>query len=285
MGSLPIRPIYLLMFTVYRTTNKINGRFYHGVHKTDNPNDGYLGSGNILKHAVHKYGEGNFVKEILLCMDSREEAYDLEKEVIRLFRADPRSMNIHEGGRGGFDYINSSGLSGYAKGQALRDKFAGINAVRLKRKNDPAFDQRMKDLLDRARAAAIAKGCARKSQPKAAAAWLGCKHSDDTRFMMSEARSRQVMMAWVTDGKESLHILKSDVDAAISCGWTRGKKIKPGFTQDGKRIPVARRRAATYVCGTTRCYKKFKCRCSLCRAANRDERREHRRRDTAVRSD
>lgn len=32
---------------VYKTTNSINGRFYYGVHSTDDLNDGYLGSSEL----------------------------------------------------------------------------------------------------------------------------------------------------------------------------------------------------------------------------------------------
>jgi hypothetical protein len=45
--------------TVYRTTNLVNGKFYIGVHKTDDPNDGYLGSGKLIGRAFQKYGFGH----------------------------------------------------------------------------------------------------------------------------------------------------------------------------------------------------------------------------------
>lgn len=39
-------------YTVYRTTNKINGMFYIGVYKTTDPNDSYLGSGKRIRYAI-----------------------------------------------------------------------------------------------------------------------------------------------------------------------------------------------------------------------------------------
>ena len=50
---------------LYRTTCTITGRFYVGCHSTDSIEDGYLGSGNFLKHSVNKYGAENHKREIL----------------------------------------------------------------------------------------------------------------------------------------------------------------------------------------------------------------------------
>lgn len=46
-----------MYYTIYKTINKINGKFYIGAHATSNINDGYLGSGTSLLHAMKKYGK------------------------------------------------------------------------------------------------------------------------------------------------------------------------------------------------------------------------------------
>lgn len=64
-------------FTIYKTTNLCNGKYYIGQHRTNNVNDDYLGSGIILKDAIKKYGKNNFKKEILFIFDNE---YDMNKK-------------------------------------------------------------------------------------------------------------------------------------------------------------------------------------------------------------
>lgn len=70
------------MYTVYQTTNTVNGKIYIGVHKTENPNDAYIGSGKILKQAVKLYGKSSFVKQVLFVFDDINDAYLKEAELV-----------------------------------------------------------------------------------------------------------------------------------------------------------------------------------------------------------
>lgn len=90
-----------MSFIVYKTTNLVNGKFYVGVHKTDNIEifDGYFGSGSLLKLAIKKHGKENFIRETLFdCLDDQEEAYSIEKILVKTKDQDPRAYNIKQGG-------------------------------------------------------------------------------------------------------------------------------------------------------------------------------------------
>ena len=39
---------------IYKTTNLLSGKYYIGMHSTDNLDDGYLGSGYRLRLAIKK---------------------------------------------------------------------------------------------------------------------------------------------------------------------------------------------------------------------------------------
>lgn len=66
----------------YKITNNINGKYYYGVHCTDNINDGYMGSGTRLKNAYKKYGIENFTKEIIKFFDTTHELYEYERMIV-----------------------------------------------------------------------------------------------------------------------------------------------------------------------------------------------------------
>lgn len=100
-----------MIYYLYETKNNVNGKIYVGVHKTQNMDDGYLGSGSVLKAAIRKYGIDSFTKTILQTFDSSESMFAAEKELITedfLKRQDVYNLRI--GGFGGFDYINYSGI-------------------------------------------------------------------------------------------------------------------------------------------------------------------------------
>lgn len=87
---------------VYVTTSQDSGKWYIGVHSTDNIDDGYLGSGKILKNSISKYGKDRHKRRILFDCKSREEALSLEKTMLTESALNSeKCMNLCEGGLGG----------------------------------------------------------------------------------------------------------------------------------------------------------------------------------------
>ncbi|CAB4182086.1 grpIintron_endo, group I intron endonuclease [uncultured Caudovirales phage] len=119
-----------MFYTIYKTTNLINNRYYIGKHKTKNVNDSYMGSGKLLKWAIEKYGIENFSKEILFVFDNEEDMNKKEKELVVLSE---ETYNLCKGGNGGFGYINNSDIIKF-KGkthtdstkQKIREKRIGV---------------------------------------------------------------------------------------------------------------------------------------------------------------
>lgn len=104
-------------YIVYKTTNKINGKFYIGVHKTKDPSvfDGYYGNGiktrndqvevtgdTPLRRAFAKYGAKSFERSTLMIFNNADDAYDLERWLITEdFISNKNNYNAAVGGVGG----------------------------------------------------------------------------------------------------------------------------------------------------------------------------------------
>ena len=90
---------------IYKTTNNVTGRYYVGMHSTDDINDGYLGSGLVLRRSVKRYGREAHTTEILEHCSSRDELKQREAEVVdEKLLGDPLCMNLKTGGEGGSDF-------------------------------------------------------------------------------------------------------------------------------------------------------------------------------------
>tara|TARA_R110000803_G_scaffold23708_1_gene57904 strand:- start:89 stop:766 length:678 start_codon:yes stop_codon:yes gene_type:complete len=98
------------MYSIYKTTNTITGKFYVGKQHKDY--DYYLGSGKLLRKAIDKHGKDNFTKTILEDRLTAKQASIREQYWIAKTGAlGNQGYNMNEGGIGGdnskhIDYAN-----------------------------------------------------------------------------------------------------------------------------------------------------------------------------------
>ena len=71
-------------YLVYKITNTLNNCIYIGVHATNKLEDGYMGSGTLIRKAIKESRKENFKKEILFFCNSKEEMFAKEKEIVNL---------------------------------------------------------------------------------------------------------------------------------------------------------------------------------------------------------
>lgn len=85
---------------LYKTTCHVTGRYYIGIHSTDEIEDGYLGSGVRLTRSVKKYGRQAHRREVIELVSDRNTLKIREAEVVteELIASDDLCMNLIKGG-------------------------------------------------------------------------------------------------------------------------------------------------------------------------------------------
>jgi hypothetical protein len=199
---------------IYKTTNIKNGKFYIGMHSTNNIDDGYLGSGYKLKRSINKYGKENFNIEYLEFFDTTTDLINREKQLVNEeLLKNPMCMNLVFGGNGG--YISPEGVK-------RGGKIAGnIKAFKLKtdieyRKNHIDWFIKMTNEL-------------RKKGLLVPPNWTGKTHSEETKRKIGEANSliqkgegnSQFGTCWITNGTQNKKIKKTD---ELPKGWSLGRR-------------------------------------------------------------
>lgn len=222
-----------MYYFIYKTTNKINGKYYIGMHKTDNLEDRYLGSGTHFKRALEKYGKENFEREILEYCNSDEEMHLAEARYITEDVVnDKNSYNLKLGGDGGWDYINSHHLG---------DKNAKNASARFQEllKNEEFY----KSWHDKIIKAINTESCKQKVSNSLKERWknyghpwTGRHHKESTKKKIGEANSKaqkgtrnsQYGTCWVSNTliKKSIKINKEFLYDYISEGWIKKRIIK-----------------------------------------------------------
>jgi hypothetical protein len=203
-----------MFYTIYKITNTINGKFYIGKHKTKDLDDGYMGSGKILKHAISKYGLDNFHKEILhICKD--EAHMDLLESILVVPDAET-NYNLCEGGKGGWSFINAQ-----PEIRQKRREHGKLRPLehfkRMGKANANHTSQRMKTLH--------AEGKIRYDT------WKGKKHTDEQKQKLSAvmkekqkgSKNSQYGTCWITNGRENKKIKRQDLNAWIEQGYRQGR--------------------------------------------------------------
>lgn len=216
-----------MFYTIYKITNKLDGKIYIGKHQTKDLNDDYMGSGKWLKHAINKYGLENFTKEILFQFDNEAEMNAKEAELVtEEFVKEDTNYNLCLGGQGGFSYINANGINVDIAKQRKSNpdiiKKAAVNGGERKKflmENDQMHRTKC--------AESISKGLKKHFETNSGH-FTGKHHTEETKQKLRNPKNKgeensQYGTMWITNGNESKKVMKHD---SIPEGWIRGRKIK-----------------------------------------------------------
>lgn len=221
-----------MFYYTYKITNLINEKIYIGVHKTENLEDGYMGSGKVLNRAKDKHGIENFHKEILKFHESQEEMFAHEAELVNNDFVDRKdTYNIKLGGLGGFDHLNRD------HAEMVRRMKLAISIVKKKRTEIPGYADalRKRQSLETSNRWKNPKYITKVSNniktsiAKNGHVWLGKKHSEETKLKMSLVdrtgeKNSQFGKMWIhsLEERKSTRINNNE---PIPNGWKKGRKM------------------------------------------------------------
>ena len=207
---------------IYKTTCKVTGKFYVGMHSTDNLEDGYIGSGKRLWRSIRKHGLENHEREILEFLPNRSSLKNREKEIVNeQFLEDPMCMNLQTGGGGGLsgeehkkNWIKAGSQAGNAKLKELWETNQEWSECQKEKRKanwkDPLIVEKMLKGFN----------------------FTGRAHSEETKQKMRESaanktaeQNSQYGTCWITNGTENKKIKRTD---ELPQGWKFGRKIKIG---------------------------------------------------------
>ncbi len=205
---------------LYKTTCNVTGKWYIGMHSTNNENDGYMGSGKILRYSIRKYGVDNHTKEILEYCETRDLLVLRESEIItKELISDGLCINLKEGGSGGFS------------SEEHRLKFIknGNEAKNKKLKEDSVFYENYIKKLSDLTKQSIIDGV--RTTWKDNYDWTGKKHSEDTKEKMRKPKNigennSQYGTCWITKDGENKKIKKEELENWLKKDWFKGRIIK-----------------------------------------------------------
>ena len=91
---------------IYKTEHLPTGRYYIGVHSTNDINDGYRGSGKVIQCLLKSHPDSAFITTIICHYNTRLEASDAEAMIVQDFILNrnhfPLILNCKTGGDNGY---------------------------------------------------------------------------------------------------------------------------------------------------------------------------------------
>ena len=203
----------------YRILNLTNGKFYYGIHKTNNIDDGYMGSGTYLKRSIKKYGIDNFKKEIICYFSTYKEVLNYESEIVtEELINNENCYNIRLGGLGGFEHISKE-----IRQNNIRKMLSILWSNDEYMKNHKIkSSNRMKRLHSEGKIKYDT--------------FSNKKHKEETIEKMKLThqlngdskgeKNSQYGTCWINKEKENKKIKKEELNIWLEKGWIKGRKIK-----------------------------------------------------------
>lgn len=201
-------------YFIYLSKNMLTSKCYIGWHATNNLNDGYMGSGKMLKRSIKKNGEEKFITGIL---EFGKKENILEKEIYwisKLNTISPNGYNLTGGGDGGNTYEllseqeklefrkkSSENNKGRKRTQETKDKISESNNGVTRNKGILKSNDHKEKLSNAWEKRKIEYPVSNETKEKHRQNQLGKNHSNETKEKIGIANSNRI---WKEESKEKI---------------------------------------------------------------------------------
>ena len=217
---------------IYKVTCLVNGCYYYGMHSTYNLNDGYMGSGNLIRQSIFRHGKENHSIEILEYFDDRASLAKREAEVVNEdLLKDKLCLNLVLGGAN----KPTENKRKFFTSQIQKERQKrGQEKMKWLSENDPTWLEKRKQ---KASVASKKQAEAGLNPFHTGELWKGRSHRDETREKMRSTHQKkenhkgeknsQFGSVWVyhLEQKVSKKIKKEELQNYIDNGWIQGRKM------------------------------------------------------------
>jgi group I intron endonuclease len=204
-----------MFYTIYKVTNKINGKIYIGKHQTKKPMDLYYGSGKAIRNAIKKHGKENFIKEVLFVFETEAEMNLKEKELITeefVLRQD--TYNLGVGGEGGAHF----------KGKTFSEE--ALQKISNSSKGRIVSGETRKKLSEKATGRIVSEETRKKLSEKTAARYKNREIKVKEKYIMTEEHKLKISSSMKTS-----QIRNDNVKENVTC---------PHCNKEGQKLAMSR---------------------------------------------
>jgi ribosomal protein S6E (S10) len=213
-----------LFHYIYKITRH-DGKYYIGMHSTDNINDEYFGSGKRLWYSIKKHGKDKHTKEIVEFCPERNFLREREKIFVNISTlSDQMCLNLITGGTG-FDGINiSPELQGLGRMKHL-----------TLLKEDLTYRKKYQDTMRESKKELMKEfyklGVAANKIKNPNGTFNGKRHTEESKKKIGEVTSKltgeknsQFGTCWITKNGLNRKIKIEELSIWELEGWNRGRK-------------------------------------------------------------
>lgn len=213
---------------IYKITRTDTGRFYIGMHSTDDLEDEYFGSGKIITASIKKHGKDRHVKEILEFLPSREALKLREKELVNEeLIGDKLCMNLKLGGEGGGGFTKEAQQKGVEAARGL-----GGQSTKRKRLESQEFAKTINEKISKSLTNYLKSNpeAAKVSQQRITKAATSKSAVDKRKKTLAEinhqqgSKNSQYGKCWITKDGQHKSVQKTDLQLYLNLGYSLGRK-------------------------------------------------------------